>query len=91
MSGGRSRSYSTAFFFGRSGIPPNLATTGFLSACSTLAWKHLRGPNGVAMVALKRDAIFVTVGSCLQAGVFDNEVVMTNSTRFGLWTPPASR
>jgi len=42
-------------------MPPNRATSGFLPLRTTLAWKHLRGPCGVSMVAWCLRAIFVTV------------------------------
>ena len=54
--GGRStgaglRSIRTALRCRRSGTPPNVVVSGFLPGRSTLTWKHLRGPCGVAMVA----------------------------------------
>jgi hypothetical protein len=40
------------FFFRRKGMPPNRATSGLRPSRSTLTSKHLRGPDGVAMVVL---------------------------------------
>ena len=91
MTGGGLRSCRTAVFFRRRGMPPNRVTSGFLPVRSTTAWKHLRGPYGVVMVALWRAAILDTVESCLQAKVFSSEVAMTHSTRLSRWTSPASR
>ena len=54
-------------------------TSGFLPLRSTLAWKQLRGPCGVSMVALYFRAIFVTVERCFAARVLSIEVSMAQS------------
>lgn len=71
----------TAFRCGRNGIPPNRATSGFLPLRSIVASKHLRGPYGVATVAVYLRAIFVTDERCLLAKVFSSEVSMTQCSR----------
>ena len=81
----------TAFFCRLSGIPPNLATSGFLPALSTVAWKQVRGPCSVAIVALYLRAIFVTDDSCFAASVLSMEVSAAHRSRFSLQTSPASR
>ena len=60
-------------------------------ARSTLASKQVRGPCGVAMVALYLRAIFDTVEWCLAARVLSIEVSMTQCSRFSRQTSPASR
>ena len=65
------RSVRTALFCRFRGMPPNLATSGFLPARSTVASKQVRGPCGVAILAWYLRAIFVTVervlsGQCLE-------------------------
>ncbi len=74
-----------------SGIPPNCATSGFLPSRATVAWKQVRVPYGVSILALCRAAIFDTDESCLQASVLSMEVFMTHSSRFSRQTSPAGR
>ena len=81
----------TAFLCRFSGMPPNLATSGFLPARSTLAWKQVRGPCGVSILALYLRAIFETVEPCLAASVLSMQVDATHSSRFSLQTSLASR
>ena len=73
------------------GDATDLATSDGLPARSTLAWKHTRGPCGVAMVAWCLRAIAVTVARCLPASVLSMEVNMTHCRRLSLHTSCASR
>ena len=82
VAGTGSRSRRIAFFCRRSGIPPKVATSGFLpSPRSTLTCRHLRGPCGVSIVAPYLRAIFDTDESYLPASVFSSEVTMTQCSR----------
>ena len=81
------RSWMTAFFCRFRGIPPNLATSGFLPGRSTLAWKHVRFPYGVSILAWYLSAIVVIVVRCLAASVLSMEVLATHSSRFSLRPP----
>src|ERR1019366_2314545 len=91
VTGAGRRSLRTAFCCLLRGMPPNVATCGFLPGRSTLASKHLRGPCGVRMVVLYLRAIFDTVESCLAASVLSIEVLAAHSSRFSLQTSPARR
>lgn len=71
----------TGFFCRLNGIPPNRATSGFLPLRSIRASKHLRDPDGVAIVAAYLRAIFDTDERYLLARVFSSEVSMTQCSR----------
>jgi hypothetical protein len=60
VSGAAGRSLMTALRCRFSGMPPKRATSGFLPSRWVRASKHLRGPCGVAMVAMCLRAIWFT-------------------------------
>ena len=71
--------------------PAKRATSGFLLSRARLASKQVRGPYGVAVLALYLAAIFDTDERCLEARVLSIEVSMTQRSRCSRWTSPASR
>jgi hypothetical protein len=77
----------TAFFCHLSGIPPNVATTGFLPGPRLmLTWMHLRGPSGVPTAALYFRAIFDMVERCLFARESSSDDCMTQWSLFSRHT-----
>ena len=81
----------TAFFCRLSGIPPNIATIGFLPGPRLMpTWMHLRGPAGVSMVVLYLRAIYDMVERCLFAREHNSEDCITQWSLSSLKTSQAS-
>ena len=80
----------TALFCRCSGIPPNLAISGFLPGRSVTASKQFRFPCGVSTVDWYLRAMRETRERCLAASVFSMEVFAAHSSRFSFHTSLAS-